>query len=211
MRDFRTKRFFTTGDISRYCEVDINTVKRWIRKGLLEAFVTPSGHNRIERESFIRFLKKQGFAYDPDLFGDGGIKNSILLIDSNIAERRRIVRILRNHAPQLLVEEAQDSYEGFLKFHQHRHRLVLFALRVPNIASLEFIRALRNHYNPGLVEVAVAAPGFPRGFHAELEALNVRHRLSLPISEEALLELARQVMPDFSSGGEQLRAVEQKR
>ena len=63
------KKYFTTGEIARYCEVDINTVKNWIKANGLEGFKTPSGHFRVARKAFIDFIKKQGFTFDPEFFG----------------------------------------------------------------------------------------------------------------------------------------------
>lgn len=77
----KQKKYFSTGNIADYCEVDINTVKRWIREGMLTGFKTPSGHFKIPRESFADFIKEHGFLYDPDYFGDTSENVDILLID----------------------------------------------------------------------------------------------------------------------------------
>jgi len=53
------KKYFTTGEIARYCEVDINTVKNWIKANDLEGFKTPSGHFRVARKAFIDFIKNK--------------------------------------------------------------------------------------------------------------------------------------------------------
>ncbi len=79
----KVKKYFTTGDIARYCEVDVNTVKRWIRNGNLEAFTTPSGHYRIPRDKFITFLNIQGFPYNPAYFGNSLDSPDILIIDND--------------------------------------------------------------------------------------------------------------------------------
>ena len=48
--------YVTTGFVSRYCGVSSTTALRWIKKGLLHTFVLPSGHYRIHRDDFKRFL-----------------------------------------------------------------------------------------------------------------------------------------------------------
>ena len=78
----KQKKYFTTGDIARYCEVDINTVKNWIKRGDLDAFTTPSGHYRIPRARFIDFIKEQGFLYNSNYFGEDINTTEILVIES---------------------------------------------------------------------------------------------------------------------------------
>ncbi len=49
-------RNLTTGVIAQYCGVSKVTVLRWIEKGHLAAFRLPSGHFRIHRDDFGKFL-----------------------------------------------------------------------------------------------------------------------------------------------------------
>jgi len=81
----KVKKYFTTGDIARYCEVDINTAKSWIRNGSLQGFTTPSGHYRIPREPFIAFIMKQVFLYDATYFGQEANSTGILVINDDAA------------------------------------------------------------------------------------------------------------------------------
>lgn len=55
------KRFFSTGEIAKHCEMSRTAVSQWIKKGLLEAFMTPGRHYRVKRADLAAFLKKYGF------------------------------------------------------------------------------------------------------------------------------------------------------
>lgn len=50
--------YLTTGVIAQYCGVSNVTVLRWIEKGYLTAFRLPSGHYRMRRDDFSKFLAK---------------------------------------------------------------------------------------------------------------------------------------------------------
>jgi excisionase family DNA binding protein len=44
-------------DIANYCMVSKTTVRRWIENGKLRAIRLPSGHYRINRVDYRRFLE----------------------------------------------------------------------------------------------------------------------------------------------------------
>ena len=55
----------TTGEVCRRLRVSPHTVKSWIAKGLLEAWLVPgSTHRRFERAELARFIAATGF--DPE-------------------------------------------------------------------------------------------------------------------------------------------------
>ncbi|MEI8650520.1 helix-turn-helix domain-containing protein [Paraglaciecola sp. Hal342] len=49
----------TSGEIAKYCDVNLRTVIRWIDSGRLKGFKLPGGgNNRVTEEDFVDFLKK---------------------------------------------------------------------------------------------------------------------------------------------------------
>jgi excisionase family DNA binding protein len=48
----------TTAHIADYCQVTKSTVLVWIKSNKLKAFQLPSGHYRIDKEYFKKFLIK---------------------------------------------------------------------------------------------------------------------------------------------------------
>jgi excisionase family DNA binding protein len=48
----------TPRDIAAYCQVSKSTVLEWIRSGRLKAFSLPSGHYRIDKDEFRKFLRR---------------------------------------------------------------------------------------------------------------------------------------------------------
>ena len=143
----KKKKYFTTGDVARYCEVDVNTVKSWIRKGNLKAFTTPSGHYRIARMGFIAFIKEQGFIYDPTYFGDNSESEApdILVIDGDPNLRDLIVHFLNQSYKNIRIKNAPNGFDGYLIVNQSKPKLIIIDLLKPGIAGLEFLRILRSN------------------------------------------------------------------
>lgn len=56
-RNERSNIRLTTRDIASYCQVSKSTVLEWIKSGRLKAFSLPSGHYRIDRKDFRKFLE----------------------------------------------------------------------------------------------------------------------------------------------------------
>ena len=50
----------TTGVAANYCGVSKVTVLRWIKKGYLNAYKLPEGHNRIHWNDLMAFVIKHG-------------------------------------------------------------------------------------------------------------------------------------------------------
>ena len=52
------KEFYKVSDIARKFGVSSVSVRNWIKKGKLKAFVTPGGHCRIKKKDYEEFIKK---------------------------------------------------------------------------------------------------------------------------------------------------------
>ena len=64
----------TSRDIATYCQVSKSTVLEWIKSGRLKAFSLPSGHYRIDKKDFRKFLEKWNIPVKGWLFGDASEK-----------------------------------------------------------------------------------------------------------------------------------------
>ena len=55
-----SNKVFTTTEAARICHVERATIIRWIDVGILKAFKTPTGRNKILAEDLLHLLKKNG-------------------------------------------------------------------------------------------------------------------------------------------------------
>jgi len=84
------KKPYTTGEIAGFCNVTINAVKKWIASGKLNAFRTPGGHFRVNRDDFMEFLKESPVTYPilmvdvyapPEPFGAPRVLPTTIVLD----------------------------------------------------------------------------------------------------------------------------------
>jgi len=188
MNTSKPKRFYTTGDVARYCEVDVNTVKRWIRGGSLEAFSTPSGHYRIARDRFIAFVKAQGFTYDPVYFGDGRQPTDILIVANDLEQLDLFTYLIDRVYKDIRIETASNDFDGYQKIHHNQPRIVILDLNISDISGLEFLRVVRSKNEFRDLKILVIYDHLTDETRAELKHLKVNGIIAKPLNEKVLKE-----------------------
>ncbi len=186
MKIAKIKKFYTTGNIARYCEVDINTVKNWIRQGMLDSFKTPSGHYRIDRSEFISFIKEQGFAYDPEYFGEEIHETDVLIIEDDEKQIALLSYTLKVLYKNLKIDTTSDGFEGYMKIIQNLPKLILLDLNLPNYTGLELLQALNKSDKVKKVKVLVISAYLDDDVMNELKELHVDGMISKPVDKNEL-------------------------
>ncbi len=177
------KKYFTTGEIARYCEVDINTVKNWIKANGLEGFKTPSGHFRVARKAFIDFINKQGFTFDPKFFGISPGEIDILLVDDDQSHLKQMMIYLDKFYPDKKILSAQNGFDGYSIMYEKKPRLVLLDLVEPIIEGTEFIKVMRSNKKLSEIKLIVFTDGLENTALEELKQDQVDIFLEKPIEE----------------------------
>jgi len=182
------KKYFTTGEIARYCEVDINTVKNWIKANDLEGFKTPSGHFRVARKAFIDFIKKQGFTFDPNYFGGNSGDLDILLVDDDQTHLDQMMRHLIEFYPDKKILSAKNGFTGYSIMYEKKPRLVLLDLVNPIIEGVEFIKVMRSNKKLDKIKLIVFADHLEETVYQELKKVQIDAFLEKPIKEIEIKE-----------------------
>ena len=141
----KDRRFFTTTEVARYCEVSNDGVLKWIKAGKLEAFATPGGHYRISVEDFREFLTLYAFPIQESFFGtveDAPHLKRVLVVDDEADQREILMRSLHKIDPSWLLDEAGDGYEAGIKIGMIRPDLVVLDLMMPHIDGLSLCRSI---------------------------------------------------------------------
>lgn len=124
----RERRFLTTGEIARHCQVSHLTVSNWIRAGKLSASRTPGGHYRVAREDFLRFLLAYKFPIPEPLEKEG---KRVLVIDDDRPLAETIAQTLQEAGYQVSV--AFDGYEAGVKMATLKPDLLVLDLIMPGM------------------------------------------------------------------------------
>lgn len=151
------KKPYTTGEIANFCDVTINAVKKWIASGKLEAFRTPGGHYRVNRNDFIDFVGRYKLDIKERIFPD---KKRILIID----DEKEVVEFIKGAIEALQdgfsIETAGDGYEALIKVGDFKPELLVLDIRMPKIDGFEVCRRIKNDEKTrGIKILAVTAYG----------------------------------------------------
>ena len=173
------KKYLSTGDIAAYCEVNVTTVKRWIRQGHLSGFQTPMGHFRVEKVAFVRFLKANDMPIDESL-SNYATNNSILIMDDDPGMVKTIVMTLEDMDSDLDVESATDGYEGLMKIGKSVPDLLIIDLNMPKINGFEVIRQVKETKEYSTAKIMVISSTLDEETETKLEESGVSTYLSKP-------------------------------
>ena len=177
----KDRRFFTTTEVARYCEVSNDGVLKWIKAGKLRAFATPGGHYRISAEGFREFLTLYAFPIQESFFGtveDARRATRVLVVDDETDQREILMRRLRRIDSTWLLDEAADGYEAGIKIGTNRPDLVVLDLMMPRIDGLALCRSIRA--NPDTRSIRVLAITGDPGEPARARALQAGADACLP-------------------------------
>lgn len=152
------RRFFTTTDVARYCEVSNDGVLKWIKAQKLRAFATPGGHYRVSADDFREFLFTYAFPIQESFFEEPGSTSSttrVLIVDDEADQREILRRGLRRIDPGWIVDEAADGYDAGIKIGTFRPDVVLLDLMMPRIDGLSLCRSIRNNPDTRRIRIIV--------------------------------------------------------
>ncbi|NIM00434.1 MAG: response regulator [Acidobacteria bacterium] len=168
----KDRRFFTTTEVARYCEVSNDGVLKWIKSGKLRAFSTPGGHYRVSAEDFREFLKLYAFPIQESFFGtetSAARTRRVLVVDDEPDQREILVRLLSKIDPDWVVDQAADGYEAGIKIGMNRPDLVVLDIMMPKVDGLSLCRTIRSNQETRSIRI-LAITGEPGKKALALEA-----------------------------------------
>jgi excisionase family DNA binding protein len=168
----KDRRFFTTTEVARYCEVSNDGILKWIKAGKLRAFATPGGHYRISAEDFREFLELYAFPIQESFFSavaESPRATRVMVVDDDSDQREILMRRLRQIDPTWVLDEAGDGYEAGIKIGAIRPDLVVLDLMMPRIDGLSLCRSIRA--NPVTRSIRILAITGDPGEQARARAL----------------------------------------
>lgn len=133
------KNFYTTHEVSKFCNVYPTTVINWIKEGLLPAYTTPGGHRRIKKDDLLNLMKKNNMPISEEL--TKGDKNRILIVDDD----QKILQMIKTILAQedLEVNTADSGFQAGLLIYNWLPDLILLDLLMPEMDGFEMSRRLK--------------------------------------------------------------------
>lgn len=179
-------KYLSTGDVARYCEVNVTTVKRWIREGHLKGFQTPMGHFKVVKTDFIQFLKDNHMPVDESILGSTELK--VLVIDDDPGMIKTIVMTLESLNHNLRVDTATDGYDGLMKIGNAVPNLLILDLNMPKIDGYEVIKRVKNTEDYKSAEIMVVSSTLNEETEKKLINIGVSKYLKKPFKLSELKE-----------------------
>jgi len=139
------KQHLTSGEAAKICGVHINTIKNWVRKGVIEAIQSPGGRWRIVSKSLVRFLQ-DNHMHVPDTLHMQ--PHRILVVDDDPAVCELVRGAMKLSLLSCDIACAADGYSGLIKIGEFKPDLLILDIMMPEINGLEVLQRLRA--NPDL-------------------------------------------------------------
>ena len=159
------RRFYSTSEVARMCNVHRNTIIAAIRQGKLPAFKTPGGHARISHHDLVRFCKERGLPIARSVSRN----DKILVLDKDPFQGELLKGALEHLGYR--VRQAVDGFEAGvlstmfvpdvfildLEAPSVNSELVCSRLRNTKVTQDVFVLGIAQQAAPGVVERAYAA------------------------------------------------------
>ncbi len=125
-------------EIAELLDVAPSSIGLWIEKGFLEAFKTPGGHRRINRDELVRFLKRHNIPVPDEFKGD---LVRILIIEDEVEVAEMIKRVLSDYE-NVEVYVVNDGIAALLEIGRKPPDLVILDIIIPGIDGFEVCKRI---------------------------------------------------------------------
>ena len=185
-KEKNNQKFFTTGQVAKYCYVTHRAVLKWVASGKLKAYRTPGKHSRVSLEDFRGFLKEYNMPIPAELKPPDAHKK-ILIVDDDRGMVHSLQRLLMLEN-KYIIEAAFDGFEAGRQFAQFKPDFIILDMRMPALDGYQVCANIRSDPKNKNVKI-LAISGFSEPAEIQkIMALGADDFLEKPFSNQALQE-----------------------
>lgn len=179
------KDVLTTFEAAKLCHVSYNTIKNWIKRGLLGAYRTAGGHLRIKSADLEVFCREHGIPLDREALPR---LRKVLIIDDEEAIRVALQEALQQYPEKFDIYTAADGFEAGSLMESVKPDLVILDIVMPGMDGFKVCQNIRR--SPSLKHVKIIVfTGFPSDRNLErVSELGADLCLAKPIDRAILFE-----------------------
>lgn len=149
------KKVFTTTEAARICHVERATIIRWIDVGILKAFKTPTGRNKIICEDLVDLLKKNSMPIPKEL--QDMARPLIYVVDDEsdflyILKERLIGGRVKTDFD---LETFDNAFDALMAMGKTRPDVLVTDIRMPGMSGYEFCKKLKASEETASIKIII--------------------------------------------------------
>jgi excisionase family DNA binding protein len=185
------KNFYTTHEVSKFCNVYPTTVINWIKEGKLPAYTTPGGHRRIKKEDLLELMRKNNMPIPENLVKNE--KHVVLIIDDD-TKILQMMKTVLSQEESLQIITAGSGFEAGLSIYNNMPDIILLDFLMPNMDGFEVCHKLKSdEKTKDIPIIAVTALKEPEEIKKMFSA-GITDLVSKPFKSEELLNKVKKHM-----------------
>lgn len=179
------KSVLTTFEAAKICNVSYNTIKNWIKRGMLSAYRTAGGHLRIRRDELERFAREHAIPISDQAVASA---RRVLVVDDEESIREALVELLSQYQERLEVHTAADGFEAGAQLESIRPDLIILDIVMPGLDGFKVCQRIRRSPSTKHTKILVLT-GFPSEQNIQrITAMGADNCLAKPIDRKLLFD-----------------------
>ena len=185
MKKNNARALLSPTQAAKFCNCSDSTIKRLLKSGRIEYYMTPGGHYKIYKDDLIRFMSENGIPVYEEI---EIIRKKVLIVDDDEHLREGMARYIRLNRPDIEPTTAADGFEAGVLLMRFMPDLVILDLIMPGMNGFEVCRKIKENPSTRNITVIVLT-GFGNEENKQ-KAYNCRADLVLfkPVDMEDLLQ-----------------------
>ena len=157
---------YTTQQVSRLCDIHINTVLKWINEGHIKAFKTPGGHHRIPHDELMAFIKR----YEMPIAEELKPQQRLFVIVSSDADTQDLLALaIESVAPEAKVVTLDNSIDALFTIAARCPELVILDVDLPDVDGALLCRKLKSHSNTKKIGLLAVSSAYSKHMRQKVE------------------------------------------
>ncbi len=147
------KDVLTTFEAAEICNSSLNSIKRWIQSGEIDAYRTPGGHYRICRDDLKKFLIRNNIPFKSNRIP---VKRKVLIVDDDQLVRNSISKKLGKLNSSFDVLTASNGFEAGTIVAQNMPDIIILDLMMPVMDGFSICRGIKESpFTKNIIIIAI--------------------------------------------------------
>lgn len=180
-----TVKTYTPAEIAKFCDVYPSSVNNWIKEGVLKAYSTPGGHNKVIRDDLVSFLQQHRVPMPEELKESG---KHVMIVDDEPGMVGMLEHALSIHPGVFTWESCLNGYAALMRIGQRKPALVVLDILMPEMDGWGVIDHLKASPETRDIKLIVLSGQKPEPSREKLAAHKVDAFFSKPFDTDAFLD-----------------------